>query len=130
MRRSSEPLPCKQVTDIFPNSTVDNMYGLPGETPSGPSGSVNVVELTVFGQQLVVFNAGPFFKLNPAISFIVNFDPLLFGNSASRDKEARSKLNEAWEKLADGGVIRSRATNIRSASVTDGSRINTECHGD
>ncbi len=96
----------KAYASIFPNSSVDNTYALPAETPSGPPGSVDVVELTVFGQQLVMFNAGPHFKLNPAISFIANFDPILFGNSASRDKEARSKLDEAWEKLSEGGVIR------------------------
>jgi predicted 3-demethylubiquinone-9 3-methyltransferase (glyoxalase superfamily) len=44
----------------------------------------------------MAINAGPLFKFNPSISFIVNFDP-------SRDPNARKNLDKAWEKLSDGG---------------------------
>src|SRR5690606_23270704 len=49
-------------------------------------------------------SAGPMFKFNPSISFIVNFDPLLFGDSASPEKEARKTLDAVWEKLSGGGM--------------------------
>ncbi len=53
----------------------------------------------------MAINAGPLFKFNPSISFMVNFDPLLFGSSAAPEKDAREKLDEAWNKLADGGNV-------------------------
>jgi predicted 3-demethylubiquinone-9 3-methyltransferase (glyoxalase superfamily) len=45
----------------------------------------------------MAISAGPFFKLNPSISFIVNFDP-------SREKNAREKIDEVWSKLSEGGT--------------------------
>src|SRR5437762_8490977 len=42
-------------------------------------------------------SAGPFFKFNPSISFILNFDP-------SRDSRARENLDAAWGKLSSGGT--------------------------
>jgi predicted 3-demethylubiquinone-9 3-methyltransferase (glyoxalase superfamily) len=44
----------------------------------------------------MAINAGPVFKFNPSLSFIVNFDP-------SRDEDAREKLDALWEKLSKGG---------------------------
>jgi predicted 3-demethylubiquinone-9 3-methyltransferase (glyoxalase superfamily) len=41
----------------------------------------------------------------PSVSFIVNFDPLFFDPSPSREKDAREKLDEVWEKLSDGGTV-------------------------
>ncbi len=45
----------------------------------------------------MAISAGPLFKFNPSVSFIVNFDP-------SRDKSARENLDALWEKLSDGGT--------------------------
>jgi len=49
-------------------------------------------------QHFLEISAGPFFKFNPSVSFIVNFDP-------SRDKDARERLNEVWNKLAEDGTV-------------------------
>jgi predicted 3-demethylubiquinone-9 3-methyltransferase (glyoxalase superfamily) len=49
------------------------------------------------GQPFVAINAGPLFKFNPSISFIVNFNP-------PKDKNARENLDVLWEKLAQGGT--------------------------
>lgn len=38
----------------------------------------------------------PAFKINPSISFMLNFDP-------SKDNDARRNLDELWAKLSDGG---------------------------
>src|SRR5687768_24944 len=35
---------------IFPNSRVNRVTALPTESPSGPAGSVDIVEFTLFGQ--------------------------------------------------------------------------------
>lgn len=88
---------------LFPDSRVDSVTPIPADTPSGPAGSVQVVELTLFGQPFMAINAGPLFRFNPSISFMVNFDPLFFGPLASRKKEARRKIDEVWDKLSAGG---------------------------
>jgi predicted 3-demethylubiquinone-9 3-methyltransferase (glyoxalase superfamily) len=86
---------------VFPDSAVKDVSALPADSPSGPAGSVDVVEFSVWGQPFTAFNAGPLFQFNPSISFIVNFDPLFFG--AKAEQEARRKIDEAWEKLSAGG---------------------------
>ena len=44
----------------------------------------------------MAISAGPLFKFNPSISFMVNFDP-------SQYTDARKRIDEVWEKLSDGG---------------------------
>lgn len=61
-----------------------------------PSGSVDIVPFTVWGFDFMSISAGPLFKPNPSISFMVNFDP-------SQDKEAAKKIDEVWAKLSEGG---------------------------
>ena len=46
---------------------------------------------------LEAISAGPYFKFNPSVSFIVNYDP-------SRMKDARRQLDAAWKKLSQGGT--------------------------
>jgi predicted 3-demethylubiquinone-9 3-methyltransferase (glyoxalase superfamily) len=57
---------------IFPDSKVDRVTALPAESPSGPAGSVSVVEFTLFGQPFTAFSAGPHHEFNDAVSFMVN----------------------------------------------------------
>jgi predicted 3-demethylubiquinone-9 3-methyltransferase (glyoxalase superfamily) len=57
---------------IFPDSRVDRVTTLPAESPSGPPGSVVVVEFTLFGVAFMALTAGPHHEFNDAISFIVN----------------------------------------------------------
>jgi len=93
----------KFYASVFPKSHVDDVTAEPADSPSGPAGSVDIVEFTVFDQPFVAFNAGPLFQLNPSISFIVNFDPLFFGRPESREDKARLELDKAWQKLSEGG---------------------------
>ena len=44
----------------------------------------------------MAINAGSAFKINPSISFILNFDP-------SRDKKAKENLNKMWKEFNKGG---------------------------
>jgi predicted 3-demethylubiquinone-9 3-methyltransferase (glyoxalase superfamily) len=45
----------------------------------------------------MAISAGPLFKFNPSVSFILNFDP-------SKDKRARENLDALWDKLSQGGT--------------------------
>ncbi|SEC41420.1 VOC family protein [Paenibacillus sp. GP183] len=78
---------------IFPDSKITNITTL-HDTPSGDS---DVVSFELWGQKFMAISAGPLFKFNPSVSFIVNFDP-------SREKDAREKINEVWNKLSEGGT--------------------------
>jgi predicted 3-demethylubiquinone-9 3-methyltransferase (glyoxalase superfamily) len=56
-----------------------------------PSGSVDIVTIELAGQEFTLLSAGPLFKFNPSVSFLVAFD----------SKEA---LDAAWKKLSEGGA--------------------------
>ncbi len=57
-----------------------------------------MVSFTVWGQEFQAISAGPYFSINPSISFFVNFDP-------SSVENAQEKLDEIWSKLEDGGQV-------------------------
>src|SRR5262245_9201428 len=57
---------------IFPDSRVDRVTALPAESPSGPAGSVSVVEFTLFGRPFMAISAGPHHTFNDSVSFLVN----------------------------------------------------------
>jgi predicted 3-demethylubiquinone-9 3-methyltransferase (glyoxalase superfamily) len=81
-------------TSIFPDSKITTITTI-HDTPSGDS---DIVSFELWGQKFMAISAGPYFKLNPSVSFIVNFDP-------ARDKDAEEKLNEVWNKLTEGGAV-------------------------
>ena len=62
-----------------------------------PSGDVDVVSFKLLGQDFTAISAGPMFKVNPSVSFMVNFDP-------SKREKAREELDALWAKLSDGGT--------------------------
>src|SRR4051812_36494494 len=64
--------------------------------PETPSGDTQIVSFNLSGYSFMAISAGPVFKLNPSISFMVNFDP-------SKDEEAEEHLRAVWEKLSAGG---------------------------
>lgn len=61
------------------------------------AGELLTASLEIDGFQVVLLNAGQEFSPNPAISFILNFDP-------SRDPEAKATLTGVWERLSQGGT--------------------------
>lgn len=61
-----------------------------------PSGDCDIVSFDLCGYSFMAISAGPYFKINPCISFMLNFDP-------SKDPDARKHLDALWEKLSDGG---------------------------
>ena len=77
---------------LFPDSRVDSVTSIPADTPSGPAGSVQVVEFTLAGQQFMAINAGPLDPFNHAISFLVNCTD-------------QAEVDRLWEALAAGGTV-------------------------
>jgi predicted 3-demethylubiquinone-9 3-methyltransferase (glyoxalase superfamily) len=61
-----------------------------------PSGDVEIVAFRLLGHEFMSISAGPLFRINPSISFMVNFDP-------SQRADARQALDALWGRLADGG---------------------------
>jgi predicted 3-demethylubiquinone-9 3-methyltransferase (glyoxalase superfamily) len=75
---------------IFPDSRLDRVTTLPAESPSGPAGSVVVVEFTLFGQTFMALTAGAHHPFNDAISFLVNCD-------------SQAELDRYWNAIVEGG---------------------------
>ena len=75
---------------IFPDSRVDRVAALQSESPSGPPGSVKVVDFTLFGQPFRAMSAGPHDEFNDAISFVVLCDD-------------QAELDRYWNALLEGG---------------------------
>src|SRR5687768_12390391 len=80
----------KFYASIFPNSRVDRVEALPADSPSGPAGSVKVVEFTLLGQPFMAITAGPLDPVNHAVSFLVECD-------------SQEELDRYWNALLDGG---------------------------
>jgi predicted 3-demethylubiquinone-9 3-methyltransferase (glyoxalase superfamily) len=80
----------KFYTSIFPDSRVDRVSALPADTPSGPAGSVDIVEFTLFGQQFVAFSAGPHDPFNDAISMLVMCD-------------SQAEIDRYWNAIQEHG---------------------------
>jgi predicted 3-demethylubiquinone-9 3-methyltransferase (glyoxalase superfamily) len=77
-------------TSIFPNSHVEGVTALQSESPSGPPGSVKVVDFSLFGQPFQAMTAGPHHEFNDAISMVVLC-------------EDQAELDRYWNALLEGG---------------------------
>jgi predicted 3-demethylubiquinone-9 3-methyltransferase (glyoxalase superfamily) len=77
---------------LLPDSRVDSVTTLPADTPSGPEGSVQVVEFTLAGQPFLAVNAGPLDPFNHAISFIINCAD-------------QAEVDRLWAALSEGGKV-------------------------
>jgi predicted 3-demethylubiquinone-9 3-methyltransferase (glyoxalase superfamily) len=75
---------------IFPDSRVDRVTPLLSDSPSGPAGSVKVVDFTLFGQRFQAISAGPHHEFNDAISLVVACDD-------------QAELDRYWNALLEGG---------------------------
>lgn len=75
---------------IFPDSRVTDVTTLPVASPSGPPGSVKIVEYELAGQAFVAMSAGPLDPFNHAVSFVVNCDD-------------QAEIDRYWSALLEGG---------------------------
>ncbi len=62
----------KYYVSLLPDSRIDSVTTLPADTPSGPAGSVQIVEFTLGSRPFLAMNAGPLDPFNHAVSFVVN----------------------------------------------------------
>jgi predicted 3-demethylubiquinone-9 3-methyltransferase (glyoxalase superfamily) len=58
----------------FPDSRLVRVTTMPADSPSGPPGSVKVVEFELFGQPFTAMSAGRMDAFNHAVSFLVTCD--------------------------------------------------------
>ena len=80
----------KFYASIFPDSRGDRVTSLESESPSGPPGSVKVVDFTLLGQRMQAMSAGPHHDFNDAISMVVPCND-------------QAEIDRYWNALLDGG---------------------------
>jgi predicted 3-demethylubiquinone-9 3-methyltransferase (glyoxalase superfamily) len=80
----------KFYASLIPSSHVDSVTDLPAESPSGPAGSVQIVEFTLAGQPFQAINAGPLDAFNHSISFMIKC-------------EDQTEIDRLWSALSQGG---------------------------
>jgi predicted 3-demethylubiquinone-9 3-methyltransferase (glyoxalase superfamily) len=68
---------------VFPDSKVDHVTTI----HDTPSGDCDIVSFTLFGQPFMAISAGPLFKFNESISFIVHCD-------------TQEEIDRYWSKLS------------------------------
>ncbi len=75
---------------VIPDSHVDQVIGLAAESPSGPPGSVEVVEFTLARRPFIAMSAGPLDSLDHAVSFRI-------------ECAGQEEIDRLWNALLDGG---------------------------
>lgn len=80
----------RRYVSIFPDSRITRVVAMPAESPSGPPGSVKIVEFELFGQSFVAMSAGPLEPFNHAVSFVVSCDDQV-------------EIDHYWSALLEGG---------------------------
>ena len=73
----------KFYTSLFKNSKIKNITTI----HNTPSGDCDIVSFELLGQSFMAISAGPLFKFNEAISFVVNC-------------ETQEEIDYYWEKLS------------------------------
>jgi predicted 3-demethylubiquinone-9 3-methyltransferase (glyoxalase superfamily) len=77
---------------VLPDSKVVSVTPLLADTPSGPAGSVKVVEFTLVGQPFLAISAGPLDVFNHSVSFVVQCDD-------------QAEIDRLWDALSEGGAV-------------------------
>jgi predicted 3-demethylubiquinone-9 3-methyltransferase (glyoxalase superfamily) len=76
----------KFYTSIFKDSKIKSMTTL----HNTPSGTVEIFTVELLGQEFTLISAGPLFKFNPSISFLVVCS-------------TKEEVDELWKNLTEGG---------------------------
>lgn len=77
---------------LIPDSRIDSIGALPAESPSGPPGTVKMIDFTLGGQPFFAMEAGPLDPFNHAISLTVNCD-------------TQEEIDRLWDALGEGGAV-------------------------
>lgn len=79
---------------IFPKSRITHVSTL----HNTPTGDADIVSFELASFTFMSISAGPYFTINPALSFMVNFDP-------SKESDAEAQLDALWSALSEGGKV-------------------------
>lgn len=92
---------------VFPKASMEVVASYPEENlpdfQQSFAGQPLVVDVTISDYRLRLINAGDQFRPTPAISFILNMDPLMFDGDEAVTREA---ITTMWDALSDGGQVR------------------------
>lgn len=75
---------------LLPNSRIDRVTALPADSPSGPSGSLKIVEFTLQGQPWKAMSAGRHDAFNHAVSFMI-------------ECETQDEIDRLWSAILKHG---------------------------
>ncbi|TSC84276.1 MAG: 3-demethylubiquinone-9 3-methyltransferase [Parcubacteria group bacterium Gr01-1014_13] len=73
---------------VFPDSKINSLRTL----RNTPSGDTDVVSFELLGYKFMSISAGPFFKFNPSVSFLVTC-------------QSKEEVDNFWKKLSPGGKV-------------------------
>ena len=76
-------------TKVFKNAKILGLMRY-GDTPPSDKGKVMTVRFEVEGQEFIGLNGGPHYKMNMAVSFLIN-------------APTQDEVDRLWELLKDGG---------------------------
>jgi predicted 3-demethylubiquinone-9 3-methyltransferase (glyoxalase superfamily) len=77
---------------VVPNSTMGRLTVLPAETPSGPAGSVKIIEFKLADQEFTAMEAGPLDAFNHSFSISVQC-------------ETQEEIDRIWKAFLENGGI-------------------------
>ncbi len=75
-------------TSVFDNSKINFINII----PDTPSGDAEIVGFQIIGYDFMAISAGPYFRINPSISFHIRCRTV-------------EEVNQIWEKLSKGGIV-------------------------
>ncbi|MEW6706058.1 MAG: VOC family protein [Pseudomonadota bacterium] len=78
-------------TAVFPDARITKVVSMPSESPSGPPGTVKIVDFELFGQPFTAMSAGPLDPFNHSVSFVVSCD-------------TQQEIDRYWHALLEGGT--------------------------
>jgi predicted 3-demethylubiquinone-9 3-methyltransferase (glyoxalase superfamily) len=76
---------------VLPDSRVDSVTILPTESPSGPAGTVTLVDFTLMGRPFSAMSAGKHHPFNHAMTLMVQCD-------------SQAEIDRLWVALSEGGA--------------------------
>ena len=75
---------------LLPDSRIDSVNRSPIDTPSGPSGQVLTVMMTIVGQKFCLLNGGPQFPQTEAVSFMI-------------ETQDQAETDRLWDAIVGNG---------------------------
>lgn len=80
----------KEAAEFYTSIFADSKVKYTTLLHNTPSGSVDVVTIELSGQEFTLISAGPLFKFNPTVSFLVACD-------------TKKEVDALWKELSEGG---------------------------